>query len=253
MDVVSAVAYDSVMDDASPSPAHHLDDVRLARIVSLATAVVTVVTFAAALVAVPVSGANCPGDCLTYPYLDSLHRYPRDYVWMYVAVVQSIVSLLFVVALRAIAPTHRATLAQMAVVVATAATTVLASTYFVQASVVPASLEAGETEGITLLTQYNPHGLFVALEEIGYLLAAVSFALLAPAIGGAGRRVVAVRVLFALALPVMAVALAGYSVAYGLDRQDRFEVVAVSVVWLVLIVNGALLTSLLGARLRTDR
>lgn len=32
----------------------------------------------------------------------------------------------------------------------------------------------GETEGITLLTQYNAHGIFIALEELGYLLMSLS-------------------------------------------------------------------------------
>jgi hypothetical protein len=27
----------------------------------------------------------------------------------------------------------------------------------------------GETDGLSILTQYNPHGIFIALEEIGYL------------------------------------------------------------------------------------
>jgi hypothetical protein len=35
----------------------------------------------------------------------------------------------------------------------------------------------GETEGITLLTQYNAHGIFIVLEELGYLLMSLSSSL----------------------------------------------------------------------------
>jgi hypothetical protein len=44
---------------------------------------------------------------------------------------------------------------------------VLLSIYFVQFSVVPVSLMNGQTEGIALLTQYNPYGVFIVLEELG--------------------------------------------------------------------------------------
>jgi hypothetical protein len=47
--------------------------------------------------------------------------------------------------------------------------------YFVQVSVIQPSIMNGETDGISILTQYNPHGLFIALEEAGYLLMSVSF------------------------------------------------------------------------------
>lgn len=217
-------------------------ETRVAMYTSAAMAAITLVTFGAALVAVPISGANCPDDCISYPYLDTVDRYPRDYVWMYLATGLVVVYLLFVVSLRAVAPPNRRSFGHMAVAVAVAATAVLASTYFVQASVVPSSLAAGETEGITLLTQYNPHGVFIALEEVGYLLMTISFALLAPLISGAGKRTAAVRLLFVTGFVVTVFALVGYSIAYGLDRQDRFEVVAITAAWLVLIVNGILLT-----------
>jgi hypothetical protein len=36
-------------------------------------------------------------------------------------------------------------------------------------------------------------------------------------------------------------ALAGVSVAFGLDRQDTFEIVVISIVWLTLVVCGPLM------------
>ena len=51
--------------------------------------------------------------------------------------------------------------------------------YFVQFSMVPVSLMNGQSEGIALLTQYNPYGVFIVLEELGYLLMSLSFVFLA--------------------------------------------------------------------------
>lgn len=41
------------------------------------------------------------------------------------------------------------------------AAVILLVDYFIQFSVVPVSLMSGETEGIPLLTLYNPHGIFI--------------------------------------------------------------------------------------------
>jgi len=45
----------------------------------------------------------------------------------------------------------------------------LLSDYYIQIAVIKPSLINGETEGIAILSQYNPHGIFIALEEIGYI------------------------------------------------------------------------------------
>jgi hypothetical protein len=137
----------------------------------------------------------------------------------------------------------------MAVAVSVVAAAVLVPTYFVQFSVVPSSIAAGETEGITLLTQYNPHGAFIALEEAGYLLMSLSFLLAIPLIDDAGVKARVVRWLFGAGFVVPIVALVAVGLAYGLDRQDRFEVAVISVDWFVLIVNGILLASIFRDRL----
>jgi hypothetical protein len=46
----------------------------------------------------------------------------------------------------------------------------LASDYYIQFSVIPMSLINRETERIPLLIRYNPHGIFLAMEELGYLV-----------------------------------------------------------------------------------
>jgi hypothetical protein len=43
------------------------------------------------------------------------------------------------------------------------------------------------------------------------------------------------------------------SAYYGLERMDRFEVAAISIDWLVLVVNGILLSVLFRRRLKQSR
>ena len=49
---------------------------------ALLTAGITVLTFGFAITAVPISGVNCIGECVDYPYLDSVARFPKDFTWM---------------------------------------------------------------------------------------------------------------------------------------------------------------------------
>lgn len=220
--------------------------------VSMAMAALAAVALGLGIVAVPISGAQCPHDCISYPYLDTVDRFPRDYLWMYVAIVMIIAYLLFIVSLRTVAATSGGVFGQMAVATAVATTVVLVPLYFTQTSVVPASLATGETEGIALITMYNPHGLFIALEEIGYLLMSLSFLFAALMITGKDRLVRIVRWVFAAGFVLPVLALISYSIVHGLDRQDRFEVAALGVDWLVLIVNGILVALILRNRLQTS-
>ncbi|MGA9595096.1 MAG: hypothetical protein WBV06_03000 [Acidimicrobiia bacterium] len=224
-------------------------NMRLAMYVATATAALAAVALGLGVMAVPIAGANCRKNCISYPYLDTVDRFPRDYLWMYFAVVMVVAYLLFMVSLRAVAAAPSGLVGQMAVVVAVASTVVLVATYFTQSSVVPASIAAGETEGIALITMYNPHGLFIALEEIGYLLMSVSFLLAALMVTGAGRMVRAIRWIFGAGFILPFLAFIAYAAAYGLNRQDHLEVAAIAVDWLVLIVNGILVALLLRKRL----
>lgn len=226
---------------------------RFAMYAAMAMAAITTVTFSLALFAVPISGSNCPSDCIEYPYLDTLDRFPRDYVWMYFAIGLVVIYLIFTTSLKNLrARTGSAIAGQVAVGLAVVVVAVLAPTYFVQFSVVPSSLSAGQTEGISLLTQYNPQGLFIALEEIGFLLMSFSFLFLIPLIPAEGTKARVVRWLFGAGFVVPGLAFVAMAIAFGFDRQDRFEVVVITVTWLVLIVNGVLLSLVFRSRLRDD-
>ena len=130
---------------------------------------------------------------------------------------------------------------------------VLLGDYFVQFSMVPVSLMNGQTEGIALLTRYNPYGVFIVLEELGYLLMSLSFVFLAPVFATQGRLASAVRWVFVAEFVLTTAFLIVISTVYGLERMDRFEIAAISINWLVLIVNGVLMSVLFRRRLKQSR
>ena len=208
---------------------------------AILTAVTTVVTFGLAITAIPNAGAGCQVHCVEYPYLDTLSEFPRDYLWMPPAVVLVVLYVVLVSSIHAHASPQKKVYAQIGLSFALIAAAVLLGDYFVQFSVVPVSLMNGQTEGIALLTQYNPYGVFIVLEELGYLLMALSFLFLAPVFVGGGRLAPAIRWVFVGGFVLIVVFLVALSAVYGLQRMDRFEIAAISIDWLVLLINGALL------------
>ncbi len=127
---------------------------------------------------------------------------------------------------------------------------ILLGDYFMQFSIVPISLQNGETEGIALLTQYNSHGIFVVLEELGYLTMSLSFLCMAPVFTSRERLESAIRWVFMAGFILVIVSLVMISINYGLDRKDRFEVLSLSIDWFVLIINGVLLSIVLRRHLK---
>jgi hypothetical membrane protein len=101
-----------------------------------------------------------------------------------------------------------------------------------------------------LITQFNPHGLFIVVEELAYLLMGLSFLCMAPLFVGGDRLQRSIGIIFALALPLMLLALALISLQHGLGREYRFEVAAISIAWTVLIVNPLLLARWLKNRFK---
>ena len=121
------------------------------------------------------------------------------------------------------------------------ATTVLLADYFIQFAVVPISVMKGETEGIALITQYNGHGIFIALEELGYIMMSLSFFFLALVFSKNNRLNKAIRIILFLPFILSIVSFIIYSIKYGLDRNYRFEVAAISINFLASITIGILL------------
>lgn len=218
---------------------------------AVSTAVITLITFVFAMFAIPISGANCPGDCIAYPYLDSITQYPRDYLWMLLALLMMVAYIVLMVAIHYNAAVHKKIYSQIGLSFAIIAAVILLSNYFVQYSVVPISLMSGETEGIPLLTQYNAHGIFIALEELGYLVMSLSFLCLIPLFSGESRVERTLRWIFIISVALVVMALILILLGFGLDRQDRFEVFVISINWFTLIINGGLLSTIFRKRLKS--
>ena len=217
---------------------------RFGYVAAILTSVITFVTFGFALVAIPISGANCPGDCIAYPYLDTAAQYPQDFLWMPLAMVLVLAYVALMASIHIYAAEQTKIFSLVGLSFALMAAGILLADYYLQFSVIPMSLMNDETEGVALLIQYNPHGVFLMLEELGYLLMSLSFLFMAPVFGNAGRLASAVRWVFAGSGALSFAALLVIAILYGLARLDRFEVVVISINWLTLIVGGILLSLL---------
>jgi hypothetical protein len=211
---------------------------------AILTPVITIITFALAMTAIPISGANCPRDCVEYPYLDTVSQYPKDFLWMFAAMLLVLVYVALMVSIHSYADNRKKVFSQIGLSFAMIAAVVLLIDYYLQLSVVPVSLMNAETEGLAMLIQYNPHGIFLALEELGYLMMSLSFLFMATALSSTSRLESAIRWIFAGGFVLVIISLAGISIIYGLERLDRFEIVAISIDWLILVINGVLLAIL---------
>src|SRR5215203_6642922 len=217
---------------------------------AILTAVTTLITFSLAIIAIPNSGAGCREECVEYPYVNTLSEFPRDYLWMLPAMFLVVVYVILIVSIHTCAAQHKKVYSQIGLSFALIAAGILLSDYFVQFSVVPISLMNQETEGIALLTQYNAHGIFIVLEELGYLLMSLSFLFLAPVFTNEGRLASVIRWVFIAGFVLTMVFLAVISIIYGLDRIDLFEVAVISINWLVLVLNGIMLSVLFRRQLK---
>jgi uncharacterized membrane protein YhaH (DUF805 family) len=144
--------------------------------IAFATALLTLFTFIIAFLTPPLSGPFCQDDCFQYPYHTIASRFPRDYYWMFPAMALCILYVIFILIICESEPNPKSKIwGKTAIVMAIMSSTVLLICYYTQVTVIQPSLLNNETEGIALWSQFNPHGLFIALEELGYILMNLSF------------------------------------------------------------------------------
>jgi len=180
--------------------------------------------------------------CITYPYTDAAAFVPNDYLWMYPAFLMGPLFVMLVVCIHHYASVAKKVFSQIALSFAVISATALATNYFIQLTVVQPSLLKGEVEGLSLFSQYNPHGVFIALEDTGYLMMGVAF-LFAATVFGRGERLERVIQILFIASGVLAVgSLILLALFYGSDLEYRYEVVVLLIDWLTLIISGALLS-----------
>ena len=158
--------------------------------IGLALTAVTAVTLALALTAVP--------DDVPYPFTSDVvaAQWPGDYLWMYPAMLLMLLFIAFVASVHQFASPPGAIFSLLGLCFACVAATVLLIDYFIQVTAVPLSLEKRQLDGWAMLTMYNPNGVFIALEELGYLLMSLTLALLAAVFNGRNRLEHTIRWLF---------------------------------------------------------
>ena len=205
---------------------------------SLLMSLLTIVTFGFAMTAIPPVGPYCPDNCMEYPFPDILLYYPRDYQWMYLAIFQLFAFMIFIIVNHFIAKVAKKLYTFLSISFALISSTVLLITYFTQFSVVPISVMKGETEGIALITQYNEHGLFIAMEELGYITMSIALFFLAFAFSKNTRAEKVIRTILISQLFLTIMTFIFYSIKFGIEQGYLFEVATITINWLVIIIVG---------------
>ncbi len=208
---------------------------------SILLLLLAVTAFALGITTPPRSGPYCTGNCIVYPFTDAARFVPRDYSWVIPAILLVPVFVVVVASIHECVQPSKRHLSLVGLCFASIAASIIAIDYFIQFQVAEPSLLRGETAGLALFTQYNPHGLFIALEDLGYLALCVAFVFVGTAFPGA--RVLARSIRWTLlAAGFLGI---GCFVAmtwhFGLDLEYRFEVAIITVAWTALIILGVML------------
>ena len=206
------------------------------------TAIVTIVVVAVfAVVAIPTpprSGPFCASACVAYPYVDVAQFIPGDYLWLLPGILLAPTFVVLMACIHAYAPEPKKIYSRIGLSFALIYAVVILVDYYLQLTVVVPSLQAGETEGLSLFTQYDPHGVFIALETLGYSMLTVALLFAAPVFAG-GRVERSIRGLFVLSFVLAVAAFVGLALL-GHDLV-AFEVTVLMIIWIVLIASGVLL------------
>jgi hypothetical protein len=181
-------------------------------------------------------------ECVTSPYTDVAAFVPRDYLWLYPSLALLLVFVVMVAVLAGRAWPERPAQALAATGFVVLGAGLLVADYGLQLFVVQPSLLVGESAGLSLLSQYNPHGVFIGLENLGYAAVAVGWVFLGAMLTGRSGRMRVVRWVFLTGGVLTWVALVGLAVGYGAGLEYRFELAAISLYWLVAVTTGVLLT-----------
>jgi hypothetical protein len=219
-------------------------DTRTARfdfIAAMLTAIATSIAFVLAILTPPKSGPFCTENCVGYPYTDIAAFIPRDFLWIYPALLPAPLFVMMLNSVHERATTDRMRFSRLALAFGAMAGTILTAVYFVQLRFVQPAVLKSELDGLSPWTQYNPHGVFIALEEAGYALMGVAFLFAGLAMSTDSRLLRAARTIFLVGFGSIATAFAALSIVYGADVEYRFEVAAISIDWTILIIAGTLL------------
>lgn len=208
------------------------------------TALAATVALAVGVLTPPHGGVLCVSDCVPPPYTDVAGIIVAESIWIYPALVMVLGFVAMTAALHEAALPRRRSPALAAMGFAVLSAAILVADYAVHLMAVMPSVARGEASGVSLLSMYNPHGVFIALENAGYVLMGVAFLGIGAAIDGERRRHRAARWTFLGAGFLLVAGLPLFAIAFGGDLDVRYEVFAISVAYLGLIVGGSILATM---------
>jgi hypothetical protein len=208
---------------------------------ALLLAFMAAVGFGLGIFTPPRSGPWCTANCTAYPFVDAGRFFPRDYWWMIPALMLAPLLMTLAACVHFCVPPARRLWSLLAVCCATAATALIAMDYLAQVLVVQPSLAQHESDGVAMLTQYNPHGLFILLEDLGYLLLAKALWLLAMAMPADGRLTTGLRWTMWIVSGLTFASFFFFAVRFGTEMALPFELAVITIVWIGLIPIGMLL------------
>lgn len=208
--------------------------------VALLLAAMAAVGFGLGIVTPPRSGAWCVANCTAYPYLDAGRFFPCDYWWMLPGLMLAPLFMTLAACVHFSIPSARRLWSLLAVCCAMGATTLIALDYFVQVLAVQPSLAHHESDGVALWTQYNPRGLFLVLEDLGYLLLAKAMLLVAMAVPAGARFANSMRWTMGVVAGLAFASFLLFAVRFGVDMALPFELAVITVVWIGLVPAGVL-------------
>ena len=142
---------------------------------ALLTAVFAAGSFAIAIATPPRSGPFCLTGCITYPYANVALFFPRDYFWMVPGIFLTPLFVVLMACIHRSADEDKKVFSLIGLSFALVSAALITMDYFVQLTVMQPSLLQGEVNGLALFSQYNPHGIFIALEDLGYLMMSLAF------------------------------------------------------------------------------
>ncbi len=232
----------------SSNPSQHIESdlavmsgaARLGFWMALLLTVLTLLSFTIGMVTPPRSGAYCSGTCLAYPYADAARFVPRDYLWMLPGTLILPVFVIMAGCADVFVAARRKHLSRIGLCFASISTAIVTIDYFVQYAVVEPSLTHGETSGLALYLLYNPRGIYIALENLGYLMLSAAFLFIGFAIPISSRAGKGIRWTFVASAVLSFVTFNAMAWHFGLNLEFGLELAIISIVWTALIVAGVL-------------
>lgn len=215
---------------------------RLGYWASLLEAVLAGTAFAIGLTTPPRSGPFCSGLCIFYPYTDAAQFVPQDYLWMYPAIVLTPLFVVMMGCIHYTVPVGKRLFSLIGICFASICAAIITMDYFFQVDGVQPSILKGEADGLALFSQYNPHGVFIVLEDLGYLMLAAAFLFAGLAIPRARKLGTSIRWTFLVSAFLAFAFYLGMSWHFGTDLGVRFEFAVITIDWVTLIVAGLLLS-----------